>query len=158
MSWSLRVSQGDLVLDGPSFDTVTNENKLVQDFRHYLLTHMGQDDMYPWYGSLIDGGTKPNGQTVDSPIASTDWNSVTLQISSEIRRIASAYQRQQIERAERDRTRYNKSTLTMGEVLAAVTDIKFQQIEDTLNVRIFIQSGRDLIGTVSLSYLNGIYA
>jgi phage baseplate assembly protein W len=143
MSWSLRVSNGDFVLDGRSFGVVTNENKLVQDFRHYLLTHMGQDPAYPWYGSLIDGGIKPNGQYVESPIASTNWESVKLRIEAEVRRIANSYQQQQIDRAQADRARYNKSTLSLGEILAAVTDIRFQQTQDTLNVEIALLSGRN---------------
>jgi hypothetical protein len=151
MSWSLRVSNGDLVLDGSSFGTVTNENKLVQDFRHHLLEHMGHDIDHPWYGSLIDGGTKPNGQEVESVISETYWPAVTLRIESEIRRIASVYQRQQLKRAEADRIRYNRSTLAFGEILAAVTDVTFSQNADALFVTVVIQSGRGNPAIVDLT-------
>lgn len=142
MSWSLRVSNGDFVLDGTHFGTVTHENKLTQDLRHFLLTRMGTDPQSPTYGSLIDGGVKPNGQEVESVIARTDWGQVKLELSAEIRRIAAQYQRTQVERAKRDRLRYNKSTLTPGEILLAINDIRFVQNADALLVTIVLQSGR----------------
>jgi hypothetical protein len=142
MSWSLRVSNGDLVLGGTSFSTVTGEEKLVQDLRHYLLEQMGTDPMHPTYGSVIDGGTLPNGQIVESPIARIDWRNVTLEIEAEIRRIAAEYQRRQLERAKRDRHRYHKTTLSAGEILAEVRDITFTQDQDTLYVEVEIESGR----------------
>lgn len=151
MSWSLSVINGDLVLSGTKFGVVSNENKLVQDFRHYLLERMGTDPAYPWYGSLIDGGTKPNGQMVTSVISDTDWPSVTLRIESEIRRIANLYQRKQIERAQSDRNRYNRSTLTMGEILAAIVNIGFQQQADALFVTITLQSGRNTQASINLT-------
>lgn len=151
MSWSLQVSNGDLVLSGMSFGTVSNEAKLFQDFRHHLLTRMGTDGSYPWYGSLIDGGRKPSGQEVESLITTTDFPTASLRIEAEIRRIAAQYQKMQLDRAQADRDRYNKSTLTMGEVLAAVLDVDFQQTADALSVRITIQSGRDNVGTVDLT-------
>jgi len=150
MSWSLRISNGDLVLDGAAFGTVANENKLVQDFRHYLLTHMGSDPDYVAYGSLLDGGTKPNGQYVESVINEDNWATARLRIESEIRRVGTQYQRQQIERAKRDRDRYNKSTLTLGEVLASINEIAFSQLADALYVTVFISSGRNNQSVVEL--------
>jgi hypothetical protein len=150
MSWSLQVNNGDLVLNGAQFGTVTDENKLVQDFRHFILEKMGTDPSYPWYGSLLDGGVKPNGQVVESVIAGTDWGHLKLRIEAEIRRIASLYQNQQVERAKRDRDRYNRSTLSLGEVLAAVNSIDFSQNADALTITIHLQSGRDNNPVVAL--------
>lgn len=142
MSWSLRVSNGDLVLDGTKFGTVANENKLLQDFRHFILERMGTDLDHPWYGSLIDGGIKPNGQEVESIIAETNWSTIKLRIEADIRRIGTQYQRMQLERAKSDRNRYNRSTLSLGEILAAINEITFAQQADALYVNIFVQSGR----------------
>lgn len=150
MSWSLRISNGDLVLDENKFGTVAHENKLVQDFRHYILERMGTDPDHPWYGSLIDGGLKPTGQEVESVIAGTSWNTIILRIEADIRRIGTQYQRQQLDRAKRDRDRYQRSTLTMGEVLAAITDITFSQSADALYVTVYLESGREREAVVNL--------
>lgn len=138
MSWSLKISNGDLVIGQGQLDTVIRDGKLVQDFRHFLLTRLGSDPLYPWYGSSIDGS-----DTVESPIATTDWAFARVQIESEIRRCAAQYQRLQFDRAKSDRLRYNKSTLTAAEILAAITDITFNQEADALTVKIFIVTATD---------------
>lgn len=141
MTWSLRVSKGDFVLDGGKLGTVTASNKLLQDFRHYLLERMGTDPLHPAYGSLIDGGVRPNGQVVESPIGRTDWKQIVLELETEIRRIAAEYQRMQVEHAKSDRLYYGKSTLTQGEILAAIPSITFEQNMDALNVNITLETG-----------------
>lgn len=158
MSWSLQVKRslpdrpgGDLVLTGSSLATVTNEQKLVQDLSHWILEHMGSDPLHPGYGSTLDGGTLPSGQVVDSVIGKGNYGLIRMEIEAEIRRIAAAYQRMQIDRATRDRNRYNKSTLTGGEILAAVTDIDFEQNADALKVTIHIQSARNNEAILNLS-------
>ena len=150
MSWSLRVCNGDLILDGASFGIVANENKLLQDFRHFILERMGTDLDHRWYGSLLDGGTMENGREVESVIAGTNWPAIQLRIEADLRRIGAQYQRMQLDRAKRDRSRYNRSTLTLGEVLAAITSISFSQQADALYVQVGIQSGRENSTVVEL--------
>jgi hypothetical protein len=161
MSWSLKVgtirdgngslvSSGDLVLTGSSFGTVANEQKLVQDLRHWILTRMGDDFFHPNYGSFIDGGTAPDGRQVDSVIGEANWRMVQLEIAAEIRRIGGTYQRAQIDRARLDRDRYGKSTLTGGEILAAITSINFFPSEDALRVEVNIQSARNNAAALTL--------
>lgn len=160
MSWSLKVgtirdgngnlvSSGDLVLTGSSFGTVVHEQKLVQDLRHWILTRMGDDFFHPNYGSFIDGGTTPDGRHVDSVIGEMNWKLIQLQIAAEIRRVGSAYQRMQIDRARIDRDRYGKSTLTGGEILAAITTIDFFPSADILRVEVKIQSARSNVATLN---------
>lgn len=153
MSWSLRVSQGDLTVEGGKLGTVTSENKLLQDLRHYLLERMGSDPMYPSYGSLIDGGRLPGGQEVPSPIGSHDFQSVALELESEIRRVAGEYQTNQVNRAKTDRRRYNRVTLSAGEILVAINFIRFEQRQDTLLVHVGIETGtsRELNITLPLA-------
>lgn len=141
MTWSLQVSRGDLALSGGSLGTVSNENKLLQDLRHYLLERMGTDDLHPGYGSLIDGGTLPSGRNVPSAIGGWDFRSLKVDIEMDIRRIAVEYQRRQLARAKSDRLRYNKTTLTPGEILAELSFIEFTQNEDALLVNIGVVSG-----------------
>ena len=161
MSWSLEVRRtrdengylrpgGDLVLTGSSLSTVSNEQKLVQDLSHWLLEHMGQDPLHPSYGSIIDGGVDASGKPIDSVIGKTNIRLVRMEIEAEIRRVAAAYQRMQVDRATRDRNRYNKSTLTGGEILAAVTVINFTQNADSLWVNVVIKSARNTEATLNL--------
>lgn len=140
MSWSLKVYNGDLALKGTTFDTVTQEAKLAQDFRHFILERMGTDPMHPWYGSLLDGGQR-NGVEVPSLVATTDWRFAKLEIESDIRRMASMYQSMQVKRAQRDRNRYGKSTLTRGELLFGISRMQFVAKEDALYVTIGLVTG-----------------
>lgn len=146
MSWSLKISNGDLSINAGQLDTVTRDAKLVQDFRSFLLTELRSDPLYTWYGSSIDGSPG-----VPSPIATTDFSYAKVLIESEIRKTASIYQRLQLERAKSDRLRYNKSTLTAGEILAAVTNVQFSQQEDALNVTIFISTATDITLPIEIS-------
>lgn len=150
MTWSLRISNGDLVLDGTKFETVSGENKLFQDLRCYLLERMGTDPLHRTYGSLLDGGVLPSGKIVPSPIARTDWRAVTLEIESEIRRVAAEYQNRQLQRAKEDRLRYGRSTLAAGEILAEIGDIRFTQEQDTLRVQISVQAGNSRGTTLAI--------
>jgi hypothetical protein len=151
MSWSLRVNNGDFVLDGGKLGTVAGEVKLLQDLRHYLLERMGSDPLYPSYGSLIDGGVRSNGRSVPSPIGRMDFRFVALEIESDIRRIAAQYQQNQVARAQRDKQRYNRVTLTPGEILVAISDIKFEHAQDALNVNIVVQTGAGTTSNLNLS-------
>lgn len=154
MSWSLRVSNGDLVLQSGKLGIVSGQNKLVQDLRHFLLERMGSDPLHPDYGSLIDGGVTPAGRTVASPIGGTDWRFVALELEADIRRICALYQNGQVERARKDRQRYNRVTLTPAEILLAVTDVTFQQNMDTLNVTISLSTGAGTTENLSLALGN----
>jgi hypothetical protein len=142
MSWSLKVSQGDLVLGGSSYAPVVGEAKLLQDLRHFILEHMGTDPSHPEYGSIIDGGTQ-NGQPVQSVIGTSNWQAARLSITSELRRICKEYQRTQINRAAADKKTYGKATLQASEILLEVGDISFEQNTDTMSVSIPITSGRN---------------
>lgn len=132
MSWSLKVRNGDLVIGAGRFDTVTRDAKLVQDFRHFLLEGLGHDPDYPWYGSSLE-----------DEIGEYDWRFAKVRLESEIRRIGSLYQRMQMERAKNDQQRYNKSTLTAGEVLAAIDDVLFYQSADVLRITVVLRTARD---------------
>lgn len=142
MSWSLQLRGGDLVIGGSNFGTVTDQNKLIQDLRCAILERMGTDEDHPWFGSLIDGG-RLNGVDQPSIIATDDWNVAVLAVEGEIRRIVDDYQKRQIVRTERDRTTYGKPTLTPGELLMGLGDIKFYQAQDNLLCRVTLITGAD---------------
>jgi phage baseplate assembly protein W len=54
MSFDLKILNGDLVI-GPDadLDVVTGEDKLKQDILKILLTQVGSNVFFPWYGSYI---------------------------------------------------------------------------------------------------------
>lgn len=138
VTWSLQVSNGDLVLGGARLATVIGEAKLAQDFRHYLLEHMGDDPLHRSYGSLFDGGVRSNGIVVDSVIGEVNGPFVSAVIDEDIRRLATDYQSAQLVRARDDKLRYGKTTLTANEILASISAITLVQQEDTLNIIIKI--------------------
>lgn len=150
MTWSLQMQHGDLALGGAHLGVVTAEQKLVQDLSHWFVERMGTDTLHPGYGSLFDGGTKPNGQEVDSLIGSNEFQFTATLIESDIRRIVQEYQARQLERAKSDRLRYNKTTLTGGELLISLNDIQMFQDQDTLRVTLSITTGSGRSVTVDV--------
>lgn len=139
MSWSLQLQHGDFAVSSRALGTVTNFNKLTQDLRCALLQRMGTDPLHSDYGSLIDGGTLPDGTAVPSLITQTP-QAVAASLQGELQRVAQYYQNQQLNRAKDDRITYNRVSLTPGEVLLSIADIEMSQIEDTLQVTITLQT------------------
>lgn len=140
MSWSLELRGGDLTIDGAKLGRTTGAQKLVQDLRCALLEPRGFDDFHPTYGSLIDGGIDEYGVTVPGIIGSVDWEFAALRIQSEIRRVATEYQKQQATRARNDRSVLGESTLTNDELLLDISDIQMTQAQDRLMVRVTLRT------------------
>lgn len=60
MSFDLKLSQGGLVLDGSGdIQKVEKNDKLQQDLLKIIITPLGANRFFPWYGSKI-GGTIGN--------------------------------------------------------------------------------------------------
>lgn len=140
MTWSLQISHGDFQVESAHLGVVTNQAKLVQDFRCAILEEMGLDNLHPDFGSLIDGGTTPEGVTTSGVIGETDLDMVALLIESEINRIARYLQRAQLERAKSDKLTYGKATLTPQEVLLSLHGIEITQTEDRIKVVVGLTS------------------
>lgn len=150
MSWSLKVSHGDLVLSQASLSTVSGSDKLAQDLRAFILERMGTDDLHPEFGSLLDGGIR-NGEYVEGVIGqSNDALSLAL-VQREIRRIVSDYQARQLTRARNDAAIYGKATLAKGEVLLSLSRIDTTQVEDTMNITLDILAGDGATISLDLS-------
>lgn len=140
MTWSLQISHGDFQVESAHLSTVTGQKKLVQDFRCAILEQMGIDNLHPDFGSLIDGGTTPEGVTSNGVVGTIDVQSARLTIESEINRIARYIQRAQLERAKSDRLTYGRATLVPQEVLLSLNGITIEQIEDRLRVVVGLTS------------------
>ncbi len=147
MSWSFHIKNGDLNLSGPGgFAVVTGTQKLIQDIKNWLLEPRGTDPINPGFGSILDGGSLPDGSQSDSMLGTVSRESL-IGIESEIRRILSAYQQQQLLRLQRETIQLDgKNTFAAGEILASVNEVTVDQIGDIAVARIFIttQSGQPL--------------
>jgi len=69
MSFDLKISAGDLVINSGELVTTTNEDKLVQDILKICLTKAGSNLYQPWYGSAI--GQSLVGSVLDDNISFT---------------------------------------------------------------------------------------
>jgi len=140
MTWSFKVRNGDLTFAGPGgFASVTGQNKLVQDLRHWLLEPRGTDALHPEWGSVLDGGQVSDGVMVPSPIGGLFSDEELLQVEGEIRRVLNAYQLQQAQRLGRENIQYGgKNTYSLGEILRTVDDVDVRQLGTTAVVTVSI--------------------
>ncbi len=138
MSYSLQVVNGDLSVQAGQVSVVTGSSKLLQDLTLWVLTKMGSDPYNIGYGSLIDGGTQPNGTVVSSPIGTHQWTSTQALIQQDITRIITTYQSQQNARMQADAQAYNKQTLTQDEILTGMTGITFSNDITLLTATVYI--------------------
>lgn len=53
MSFDLKISGGDLVLNKGDLQKVVDGEKLIQDLLKIALTPAGSNPSFPWYGSLV---------------------------------------------------------------------------------------------------------
>jgi hypothetical protein len=143
MSWSLQITNGDFRVDAAHLGTVIGQPKLVQDFRCALLEEMGLDNLHPQFGSLIDGGTTPDGVTSTGVIGEDDLDMVVLMIETEVTRIARYIQQTQLARAKQDRFTYGKATLDPQEVLLALNGMDFEQNQDSIRVIVHLTSANN---------------
>ena len=142
MSWSFYIRNGDLSLAGPGgFATVQGQQKLIQDLKNWLLYPRRTDPMHPDYGSILAGGTLPDGSPAGSMIGDLMTSEALVEIESETRRILQAYQQQQLDRLTNESALYGgKNTFSAGEILASVLNVTTQQIADTVIVICSIQT------------------
>jgi phage baseplate assembly protein W len=70
MSFDLRINDGDLVIgtDG-DLDPIENLEKLVQDILKILMTQLGSNVFFPWYGSPLTDSSI--GQILDARFTNT---------------------------------------------------------------------------------------
>lgn len=141
MSWSLALRNGDLALGGTQLAAVKGTAKLIQDLRCAILEPMGTDSLHASFGSLIDGGRKPDGTVVTSPLGGSNWSAISSQIEAELRRILDEHRSRQVARARSDQFTYGRPTLDPGELLLAIENIQMISVQDTLVCQIALQVG-----------------
>lgn len=156
MSWSLRIRNGDLALDGQKLSTTTGFTKLVQDLRCALLEPRSHDPYHPEFGSIIDGGYDEFGEYQASMLGETDWDFTALRVETEIRRICSLHQTAQVKRDKEDRTRYGRSTLAPDELISSITDVKILQVQDVMIVNVKVRTATGQVGDINVPIAEGV--
>jgi|SRR5208282_1203947 len=141
MSFSLDLQNGDLVLSGTAFGTVTDAAKLQQDLICAILTPLGFDELHPTYGSILEENLI--NPEIPGIFGETDFRHAATIIHAELVRICQNYQGQQIARNEADASQFGKYTLTPGEILLKVNGINFVQAEDHLICTLKLEIGND---------------
>lgn len=132
---TLRLSEGDLVLSGATYATITGPDKVRQDLSFALREALGVDRFHPRWGSLLD-----------SFIGEPNSHRLQFRITDEARRVVNNYQLVQQDRIEQDAREGRPSRYGAGEVIQEVASITSTQDGDTTVLRIDLRllSGDDL--------------
>jgi phage baseplate assembly protein W len=131
MSFDLKIRNGDLVI-GPDadLDIVEDNEKLIQDILKMLMTPLGSNLFFPWYGSLLAGSMV--GQVLDDSFRKSI---VETQINNSLETLQNL-QKQQSADGQR---------VSPGELLAAIKSIDVDRnIVDptyyTINVKVLTKA------------------
>lgn len=90
MSFDLKIRDGDLVIgQNNDLDIVENTAKLIQDILKMIMTPLGSNPYFPWYGSPITRSLL--GRALDQDFVA---NVATQQLRSSLERLASLQQSQ----------------------------------------------------------------
>lgn len=119
MSFDLKINQGDLTLgqDG-DLEQVTELDKLVQDVLKILMTPLGANVFFPWYGSPLSETTTLSETTIGQVLDKTFVNSVVMQIIRSNLETLQKLQKQQSMGGQR---------VSADELLAAIQEIKINR-------------------------------
>lgn len=113
MSFDFKVVNGDLVIgSNGDFETVTGTEKLIQDILKMLLTPVGSNIFFPWYGSLLSSAMI--GSPMDDQFIET---AATLQINNSLQTLQSL-QRDQLTSLQH---------VSASELLAAIKEVMVQR-------------------------------
>lgn len=132
---TLRLSEGDLVLNGGSFAVISGPDKVRQDLSFALREALGVDRFHPRWGSLLDS-------FVGEPTTSR----LQARVVDEARRVVGNYRLVQQDRMEQDSREGRPSRYGSGEVIHDVTSITATQNTDRIIVKIdlLLLSGEDI--------------
>jgi hypothetical protein len=139
MTWSLRLENGDLVKGpGNNLDIIEGPDKVVQDLMCWIKEPYGTDPLNPELGSFIDiaeEGTVvfSNGITNFLPY---DYSEMVV---SEIRRIISGYQANQMARLKTELNQYNGLYTFSNDEIIENFNIMYENDYDTVYIMITLQ-------------------
>ncbi len=120
MSYDLKIGpKGDLVIENGLIQTVTDNDKLVQDIIKILLTDLGENKFHPNYGSKV--GALEIGSVPDQDLLKQD---LTASAETAIRKLM-----------QLQRTQAQKQFLTPGETIIDILDVSVDR--DQIDPRLY---------------------
>jgi len=143
MSFDLRIFNGDLQLDNGDLEKVEGLDKLIQDVLKIIMTPVGGNVFFPWYGSFI------TSSLVGNPLDNEFMESVAqAQVSNALLTL---------QQMQRDQMASNQR-VTGDELLAAVQSVILDRniVDPTyisLRVRIATKNLRSTEVTLNLTTL-----
>lgn len=135
MSYSLKISDGDLVAQGNQLQLVFGVDKLKQDVNLWLLERFAGDRFHLMMGSIL--------QDFIGDIMS---GSTRAEIHAEVLRVLQNYQAVQLRRLKE-----SPQLLSTSELLVSIDDIATAVSYDTVSVAIKLRNGSDTAATIRIS-------
>lgn len=135
MTFSLRVSNGDLVLAGNTLGVVYGTDKLTQDLTLWMCERYGVDRFHPWYGSQF--------QNYIGGVIST---STQAMVYTEASRVLDNYQRLQGQAFQQAPANYS-----LSELLATVNNVAVTVNYDQVNVAVSVSNAVQQPTTISVT-------
>lgn len=141
MSFDLKLVNGDLSIRSGQLETVENTDKLIQDILKMLLTPVGTNIFFPWYGSLLSSAVI--GSPMEDEFIET---AATLQITNALQTLQ-ALQRDQMASFQK---------VTPSELLAAIKQVSVErsQIDPTyysISVRVLTKNLRTAVAEFAVT-------
>lgn len=125
----LAVVDGDLVLSGGSFLTLTGVARVRQDLTFALTDEYGADPLHPYWGSILD---RFIGQTY-SP-------TIRQQVVAEVQRVLTNYIAVQADQVNTSVTNGVRSSLDTSDVVQKITSIDVQVDRDKIYVKVELET------------------
>lgn len=125
----LAVVDGDLVLSGGSFLTLTGPPRIKQDLSFALRDEYGADPNHPYWGSILD-------RYIGQPLTA----SLQQQVVAEVQRILNNYIAVQADQVNASVINNVRGTLNTSDVVRSVTSIDTVISMDSILVTVELQT------------------
>lgn len=126
---TLRLSNGDLTLNGRALAEVSGTAKVRQDLRGALAEPLGNDRFHPGWGSRLDDF-----------VAQIADQQTEFDVRGEVSRVISNYASVQRDKVEADIHSGGETRFSTDEILAAVQGVAVTTVGDRINVDIRLQT------------------
>jgi phage baseplate assembly protein W len=125
----LAVVDGDLVLSGGSFLTVTGQARIKQDLTFALRDSYGADPNHPYWGSILD-------RYIGQPITPT----LQQQIVDEVQRVLNNYIAVQADVVNTAVINNVRGSLNTSDVVSSVSGINVNAIANKITISVELQT------------------
>jgi phage baseplate assembly protein W len=135
VTFSLAVSDGDLVQEGSSLQIVWGIEKLKQDLQLWVLERHGGDRFHPGMGSILQ-------DMIGTPVSAV----TEYRITHELLRVLDNYQRTQYEALEE-----SPQLFSATELLLAVDDVTVKLTFDTAMATVKVRTAANDAATINFT-------